>query len=131
MLRIDCPVCGMRDHSEFSYGEDASVAYPEMTNTDRQAWYEAVFLRDNPRGLHRERWHHVQGCRQWLIVERDTVTHDISSVALAHPKAANMLKTPRKSPKHKAVAKAGSAAQKSADAAAQKSAGKANNGASS
>ena len=99
MLRIDCPVCGIRDHSEFSYGEDASITYPELSNTDRQAWYEAVFLRDNPRGLHLERWHHVQGCRQWLIVARDTLTHDISSVTLAHPKAASQLKAPRKSTK--------------------------------
>ncbi|NBQ83840.1 MAG: sarcosine oxidase subunit delta, partial [Alphaproteobacteria bacterium] len=23
MIRIDCPFCGLRDHSEFSYGGDA------------------------------------------------------------------------------------------------------------
>ncbi|MBT6350067.1 MAG: hypothetical protein HOJ50_12985 [Proteobacteria bacterium] len=28
MLRISCPFCGVRDHSEFSYGGDASVEYP-------------------------------------------------------------------------------------------------------
>lgn len=118
MLRIDCPVCGMRDHSEFSYGEDASITYPELSNTDRQAWYEAVFLRENPRGLHLERWHHVQGCRQWLIVERDTLTHDISSVALAHPKAASQLKAPRKTTKGKtSKASGGSKAAASKNAA--------------
>lgn len=95
MLRINCPICGLRDDSEFSYGEDASVTYPELTNSDRKSWFEAVFLRDNPRGLHQERWHHVQGCRQWLIVERDTLTHEIFSVKLAHPKASAMLKAPR------------------------------------
>ncbi|MGO8572867.1 sarcosine oxidase subunit delta, partial [Rhizobium ruizarguesonis] len=30
---------------------------------------------DNPRGRHNEYCHHSSGCRRWLIVERDTVTH--------------------------------------------------------
>ena len=96
MLRINCPFCGLRDHSEFTYGEDASITYPAIDNTDRQAWYEAVFLRENPRGAHLERWHHIQGCRQWLIVERDTLSHEITSVKLAHYDAVSLLKAPRK-----------------------------------
>ena len=27
MLRINCPFCGERDHSEFTYGGDATVIY--------------------------------------------------------------------------------------------------------
>ena len=80
MLRIDCPYCGLRDFTEFTYGEDASLTRPEWGSEDMQAWYEFVFLRDNPRGRHKEFWHHVNGCRQWLRVERDTVTHEILSV---------------------------------------------------
>ena len=95
MLRIECPFCGLRDHSEFTYGEDASIKYPDLENTDRQAWYEAVFLRDNPRGVHLERWHHVQGCRQWLIVERDTASHEILSVKMARDDVTRLLKAPR------------------------------------
>ncbi len=83
MLRIKCPVCGSRDETEFSYGGDASPARPEMTETDPKVWHDYVFLRDNPRGAHREYWHHVQGCRQWLIVERDTETHAIGGCKLA------------------------------------------------
>ena len=83
MLRIPCPFCGPRDHSEFSYGGDATVEYPALdASTDE--WYEAVFLRDDPRGPHTELWHHVGGCRSFLVVERNTLTHEITSVCLAH-----------------------------------------------
>ena len=30
MIRINCPFCGERDHSEFTYGGDGSVVYPEL-----------------------------------------------------------------------------------------------------
>ncbi|WP_206077160.1 MULTISPECIES: sarcosine oxidase subunit delta [Mesorhizobium] len=39
-----------------------------------------VFLRDNPAGVHRELWFHEQGGRSWLIVKRNTVTHEILGV---------------------------------------------------
>jgi sarcosine oxidase subunit delta len=83
MLRIDCPCCGTRDHDEFRYGGDASVPRPAYDDPDFEAWYAYVFVRDNQPGLHREHWQHVMGCRQWLVVERDTRSHVISSVALA------------------------------------------------
>ena len=37
----------------------------------------------NPAGLHRELWYHEQGDRSWLVVTRDTVSHEITSVELA------------------------------------------------
>ncbi|MBB3065418.1 sarcosine oxidase subunit delta [Limibacillus halophilus] len=83
MLRLKCPHCGERDHSEFAYGGDAGVKMPAIDNEDFEAWYQAVFIRKNPRGRHLEYWHHVQGCREWLKVERDTMTHEIFSVAAA------------------------------------------------
>lgn len=84
MIIINCPFCGARDHSEFSYGGDATVDYPPLDAPEKD-WYEAVFLRRNPRGPHTEYWHHVSGCRAWLKVERDTLTHVIKSVTYAHP----------------------------------------------
>lgn len=78
MLRLPCPYCGVRDHSEFRYGGDASKRRPAHGEPDRQAWHDHVFLFDNPKGLHREYWQHVLGCRQWFVVERDTVTHAIT-----------------------------------------------------
>ncbi|WP_108816639.1 sarcosine oxidase subunit delta [Loktanella sp. Alg231-35] len=83
MIRLNCPVCGLRDETEFTYLGDATARRPKMDETDPKPWVDFVFFRDNPRGSHKEYWHHVLGCRQWLIVERDTVSHDISSSSLA------------------------------------------------
>ena len=90
MLRIFCPFCGPRDHSEFTYGGDATVEYPPL-DADPEVWFDAVFLRDNPRGAHREYWHHASGCRAFLVVERDTATHAITSARLAHGPTADAL----------------------------------------
>ncbi len=90
MIRIDCPFCGERDHSEFGYGGDASVVWPEL-DAGVDEWCEAVFQRDNIRGMQSETWHHVHGCRMWLIVERDTLTHRIQSVRPAHDGIARVL----------------------------------------
>jgi sarcosine oxidase subunit delta len=85
MLRIPCPYCGDRDHSEFSYGGPADVVYPDIASEDPEAWMRAVYHRDNPRGGQRELWHHVHGCRLWLVVWRDTLTHEIGRTETAHP----------------------------------------------
>lgn len=76
-------MCGLRDETEFVYRGDATVQRPEMGETDVEAWYAYVFERDNPRGRHREYWHHVHGCRQVVVVERDTLSHAISACRLA------------------------------------------------
>ena len=90
MIRINCPFCGVRDHSEFTYGGDASIEYPAL-DADASTWHDAVFLRENIRGKQSETWQHVNGCRMWLIVERDTMTHEIFSVKPAHPGLADLL----------------------------------------
>lgn len=88
MLRIECPCCGPRDHSEFRYGGDASVPRPAHDDPDFEAWYRYVYVRANPSGPHPEYWQHVLGCRQWLTVERDTRDHVTVSVGLARGSAA-------------------------------------------
>lgn len=92
MLRIDCPFCGKRDYDEFTYEGDASVVYPAIDDHDEEAWYRAVFLRKNPRGPHLEYWYHAQGCRMWLKVERDTLTHEIGKIEPAHDGYVKMVK---------------------------------------
>ncbi|MDA7962449.1 MAG: sarcosine oxidase subunit delta [Gammaproteobacteria bacterium] len=83
MMRINCPFCGLRDHAEFAYGGDGSVRYPPL-DAPAADWHDAVFLRANPRGMQTETWQHLHGCRMWLLVERDTATHEIRSVRAAH-----------------------------------------------
>ena len=84
MIRIPCPFCGTRDHSEFSYEGDATVEYPALDASEDE-WFEAVYLRENPRGPHKEYWRHAFGCGAFLEVERDTMTHEIGAVQIAHP----------------------------------------------
>ncbi|MBS1269521.1 MAG: Sarcosine oxidase subunit delta [Gammaproteobacteria bacterium] len=96
MIRIPCPFCGERDHAEFSYGKDASIQYPDLDAPMRD-WVNAVFERENIAGNQLETWHHSSGCRMWLIVERDTTTHEIHSVRPAHPDWAQVLAAGRSS----------------------------------
>jgi heterotetrameric sarcosine oxidase delta subunit len=82
MFLINCPCCGDRDAREFSYGGDASVTRPELDGV-MEDWQAYVFIRDNPKGAHEEFWQHAAGCRQWLKVSRDTLTHEITEVTAA------------------------------------------------
>lgn len=81
-MRIHCPFCGVRDHAEFAYGGDAA-AYPAL-DAAAEEWHEAVFLRENVRGVQSETWQHISGCRMWLLVQRDTLSHEIHSVRPAN-----------------------------------------------
>jgi sarcosine oxidase subunit delta len=77
---IHCPHCGVRPKEEFSIKGDASVHRPAPDASDKE-WADYMFLRNNPVGRHAEYWQHLSGCRRWLIVERDTVTHEVFSVS--------------------------------------------------
>lgn len=81
MLQIDCPWCGPRDESEFSYGGEAHIDRPKDPDALNDAqWADYLFMRRNPRGPHCEQWHHAHGCRRWFNVVRDTVSYRISAV---------------------------------------------------
>jgi methylglutamate dehydrogenase subunit B len=80
MLLIPCPHCGPRAQVEFTYGGDATVRRP-APDADERAWFEYVYVRDNPRGPHDELWLHSAGCRQWFKVRRNTLTHQILASA--------------------------------------------------
>ena len=82
MLNIKCPYCGDRSQKEFAYGGDGTVVRPELNQEiSDEKWDEFVYLRKSPRGKHVELWHHIAGCRQWIKVQRDTVTHEIYRTA--------------------------------------------------
>ena len=81
MLRIDCPWCGPRDETEFSYGGEAHIVRPKDPDAlSDDAWADYLFMRTNPRGAHREQWCHAHGCRRWFNVIRDTVSYRIQAV---------------------------------------------------
>ena len=83
-MRINCCFCGLRSNEEFLYRGDAATRRPDggvpRDAAAGQRWLDYVYLRDNPAGRHRELWQHVAGCRAWLVVTRDTISHDIEKV---------------------------------------------------
>ncbi|MDQ0317682.1 sarcosine oxidase subunit delta [Amorphus orientalis] len=87
-MRIPCPFCGPRSVSEFTYEGDATVVRPPL-DADPDTWFAAVYERTNPRGSHQEIWHHIQGCRSFLRVSRDTATHAIQGAAMIAPEGAD------------------------------------------
>ena len=82
---IHHPLLGPRDSAEFTYLGDASlIDRPDgLTDGAQDAFHDYVYLRDNPAGEHRELWYHEQGDRSWLVVTRNTLTHEITSVELS------------------------------------------------
>ena len=79
MLRIPCPWCGLRDEPEFRFGGESHIARPAEDASDA-AWADYLFYRQNPKGVHFERWCHSYGCRQWFNAARNTVTHEFLNV---------------------------------------------------
>ena len=83
-MRISCSYCGPRGNEEFTYLGDAAVRRPDPASADAgRAFHDYVYLRDNPSGNHRELWYHGRGCHSWLVVTRNTRTHEISDVTFA------------------------------------------------
>lgn len=82
---INHPLLGPRDAQEFTYLGDASlIDRPDPQAPDAaQAFHDYLYLRDNPAGEHRELWFHEMGDRSWLVVTRNTLTHEITQVELA------------------------------------------------
>ena len=77
-MLIQCPHCGTRPVEEFTFLGDASVQRPTTLDPDSmEQWYDYVYLRDNPKGRFDEYTHHSGGCRAWLVVTRDTETHEV------------------------------------------------------
>jgi sarcosine oxidase, subunit delta len=78
MLLIKCPFCGPRPEIEFSYGGQAHIARPtDPMSLDDQSWAEYLYIRSNPKGVHAERWRHINGCARFFNVRRDTITDEI------------------------------------------------------
>jgi sarcosine oxidase subunit delta len=82
---INHPLLGPRDAAEFLYLGDASlIDRPDWQAEDAQEQFYAYgYLRDNTAGKMKELWYHEQGDRSWLVVTRDTITHEITQVELA------------------------------------------------
>ena len=81
---IDHPLLGPRDAAEFVYKGDVSlIDRPGGMTASTDEMHDYAYLRDNPAGIQQELWYHEQGDRSWLVLTRNTLTHEITSVALA------------------------------------------------
>jgi sarcosine oxidase, subunit delta len=75
VLLIQCPYCGERPEPEFVYGGQAHIARPERpAELSAQDWAAFLYLRENTRGVHAERWRHTHGCGRFFNALRDTTT---------------------------------------------------------
>ncbi|MFP4274033.1 MAG: sarcosine oxidase subunit delta [Paracoccaceae bacterium] len=86
-MRIACPICGLRDRREFTYRGAAVALDRPAEDAGRAAWDDYLHNRDNPAGPLRELWYHEAGCAAWLVVTRDTRSHEVQAVALARAEA--------------------------------------------
>jgi len=77
MIQIDCPWCGPRSEIEFRCAGPHEKR-PDPASASDVEWTDYLYFRDNTRGLLLEHWVHAFGCRQWIAVERDTVTNAIA-----------------------------------------------------
>ena len=82
-MRLPCPICGDRDLREFSYQGAALALDRPAPDAGADAWEAYVHLRDNPAGLTEDLWFHDSGCAAWIVVARNTVTHEVVSARLA------------------------------------------------
>jgi heterotetrameric sarcosine oxidase delta subunit len=88
-MRIPCPNCGQSDLREFTYLGDATLRRPDPNGPSAlERFVHYVYLRDNLAGTHREYWYHGSGCQAWLVVTRDTRTHEIADAEPASQPAA-------------------------------------------
>jgi sarcosine oxidase subunit delta len=82
-MRITCPHCGDRDRREFYYVGDAQLIHRPAPDAGEPVWTDYIHNRDNPAGRTTDLWYHESGCSAWLVVTRDTVTHEVYDVQLA------------------------------------------------
>jgi sarcosine oxidase, subunit delta len=77
MLILTCPCCGVRaDETELAPGGEAHLKRfgPGSSDDDFDSY---MFMRQNRRGVHFERWRHAYGCGKWFLAARCTATLEV------------------------------------------------------
>ena len=86
MLLINCPCCGVdADETELAGGGEAHLKR-ETVGSDDATFETYLFMRDNPRGVHFERWRHAYGCGKWFLAARCTTTLEVFGTYAAQTK---------------------------------------------
>ena len=77
MLLLECPYCGLHvDETDLSPGGEAHIKRfgPEASEEELECY---LFARENPKGVHFERWRHSSGCGKWFHAARCTMTMEV------------------------------------------------------
>jgi len=77
MLLLECPYCGLQvDETELSPGGEAHIkrSGAEASQEELECY---LFMRENPKGVHFERWWHSSGCGKWFHAARCTMTMEV------------------------------------------------------
>jgi heterotetrameric sarcosine oxidase delta subunit len=77
---LACPNCGPRSVYEFRFGGEASLVPEHIAGHANATAYD----RRNIAGVQTEWWYHRDGCREWLVATRNTITNEVLSAADAH-----------------------------------------------
>jgi sarcosine oxidase subunit delta len=90
MLILECPYCGVHaDETELHAGGEAHLKR-FGPGSDDEAFEGYLFMRENPKGVHLERWRHSFGCGKWFHAARCTMTLEVfgtySAQSLEPPK---------------------------------------------
>lgn len=86
MLLLTCPNCGLAvEETELAPGGEAHLTRHGPTSSDGD-FEEYLFLRDNAKGVHFERWRHAYGCGKWFLAARDTATLEVFGTYSAQTK---------------------------------------------
>jgi len=77
MLILECPYCGVAaEETELSPGGEAHLTRHGPDSSDA-AFEGYLFVRENPKGVHFERWRHAYGCGKWFHAARCTMTLEV------------------------------------------------------
>lgn len=75
-MRPDMPLVVIVTGVFYYYGAE-DYLHRAPGGREPAAWDNYLHLRDNVAGVVRDLWYHEAGCSQWLVVTRNTVTHEI------------------------------------------------------
>jgi sarcosine oxidase subunit delta len=77
MLTLKCPYCGIdADETELHAGGEAHLERHGPGSGDAE-FERYLFKRENPKGVHFERWRHAYGCGKWFHAARCTMTLEV------------------------------------------------------
>ncbi len=77
MLILNCPYCGVdAEETELSAGGEAHLKRYGPGASDED-FHDYLFMRENPKDVHLERWRHSNGCGKWFHAARCTRTLEV------------------------------------------------------